>query len=282
MELSPQLESTEHRRDVRYRRLPQLRLRSPEQAVEFVNDVGFCFLFPQKGVEMPSLWEAICGVSRPVPIHHDDRALGYAWHWKDELPCHGLVYYGKLLRKKPTFVSLDLLPYFYALSDNYGELDDYLEEYEDGTLSEEARRVYKALLTRGALPTSHLRVEAGLAGKSNASRFNRAVVELQVGLKIVKTGISDQSSWRYCYVYDLLLRRWPDLPERARKITRREARRVLVARYLDNAIEVDQTRIYRLFHGLGGTRDEWRVASPSTGRSSRSRRGSGQVGSGEA
>ena len=246
---------------MRYRRLPQLRLRNPEQAVEFVNDVGFCFLFPQKGVEMPSLWEAICGVSRPVPIHHDDRALGYAWHWKDELPSRGLVYYGKLLRKKPTLVSLDLLPYFYALSDNYGEQDDYVAEYEDGTLSEEARRVYEALLTRGALPTSHLRREAGLAGKSNASRFNRALVELQVGLKIVKTGISDQSSWRYCYVYDLLLRRWPELPETARNITRREARRILVARYLDNVIEVDRTIIHRLFHGLGGTRDEWRVAS---------------------
>lgn len=242
---------------MRYRRLPHLKLRSPSQAVEFVNDLGFCFLFPQKGVEMPSLWEAICGCSRPVPVHHDDPKLGCAWRWKDDLPSCGLVYYGKILRKKPTFVSLDLLPYFYALSDNYGELDDYLAEYEDGTLSEEARRVYKALLTHGALPTSHLRREAGLAGKGNASRFNRALVELQVGLKIVKTGISDQSSWRYCYVYDLLLRRWPDLPERAREITRREARRVLVARYLDNVIGADHKMVHRVFGRLGGTTEEW-------------------------
>ena len=255
------VDSVEHLRDVRYRRLLHLRVRSPEQAVEFINDVGFCFLFPQKGVEMPSLWEAICGVSRPVPIHHDDHALGLAWHWKDDLPSRGLVYYGKMLRKKPTFVSLDLLPYFYALSDNYGELDDYLTEYEDGKLSDEARRVYEALLTHGALPTSHLRLEAGLAGKSNASRFNRALVELQVGLKIVKTGISDQSAWRYCYVYDLLLRRWPNLPERARTITRGEARRTLVARYLDNVIAADGDMMLRVFRSLGGTVDEWRVAS---------------------
>jgi len=255
MELPPQPESTE------YHRLPHLKLRSREQAVEFVNDVGFGFLFPQKGVEMPSLWEAICGCSRPVPVHHDDRELGLAWRWKDDLPSRGLVYYGKLLRKKPTFVSLDLLPYFYALSGSYGELEDYLIEYEDGRLSEEARRVYEALLIHGALATSHLRRQAGLAGESNRSRFNRALVELQVGLKIVKTGISDQSAWRYCYVYDLLLRRWPDLPDRAQRITRAEARRTLVAKYLDNVVAVDREMIYRVFRDLGAVGEEWRVAS---------------------
>jgi hypothetical protein len=100
----------------RYRRRPDLRLRTPQQAVEFVDDVGFCFLFPAKGIEMPSLWEAICGESRPLPRHHDDRELGCAWRWKDDLPSRGLVYYGKLLRKKPMLISLELLPHFSALS----------------------------------------------------------------------------------------------------------------------------------------------------------------------
>src|SRR5574342_157500 len=37
------------------------RLSRSEQAVQFVNDVGFCFLFPIQNVEMPSLWDAIAG-----------------------------------------------------------------------------------------------------------------------------------------------------------------------------------------------------------------------------
>jgi len=232
---------------LRYRRRPHLKLRTPEQALEFTNDVGFCFLFPAKGAEMPSLWEAICGQSRPLPIHHDDRELGYAWQWKDELPARGLVFYGKLLRKKPMLVSLDLLPCFYALSENYGDLDDYLLEYQDGKLSEEAKRVYEALLEHGALPTSHLRRKAGLGGKGNAGRFDRAILELQLGLKIVKTGISDANAWRYCYVYDLLLRRWPDLPKRAEAISSEEAMRTLLLTYLHNVGAARMEDVLRLF-----------------------------------
>lgn len=231
----------------RYRRRPDLRLRTPQQAVEFVDDVGFCFLFPAKGIEMPSLWEAICGESRPLPRHHDDRELGCAWRWKDDLPSRGLVYYGKLLRKKPMLISLELLPHFYALSENFGSLEDYLTEYEEGRLSEEAKRVYEALLTHGALPTSHLRRRAGLSGKDNAPRFDRAVLELQVGLKIVKTGVSDANAWKYCYVYDILQRHWPDLPERAAAIARDEAMRTLLLKHLRNAGLMTVKNVMRLF-----------------------------------
>ena len=227
-------EAIEQWRDRRYRRRPELRVRTSEQALDWVNDVGLCFLFPDQRVEMPSLWEAICGQRRPLPVYHDDRELGYTWQWKDDLPSRGVVFYGKLWRKKPMLISLELLPHYYALSENYGDVDDYLIEYEEGRLSEEARRVYEALMERGAMPTSHLRRRAGLAGKEDAARFDRAIVELQLGLKIVKTGISDANAWKYCYVYDLLLRRWPDLAERAKVIATDEARRTLVLRHVHN------------------------------------------------
>ena len=224
-----------------------MRLRNSQQALAFIEDVGFCYLFPVRGVEMPTLWEGICGESRELPHHHDDRELGYAWDWKDELPSRGVVYYGKLLRQKPTLVSLELLPYFYALSENYGEIDDYLIEYEDGKLSEEAKRVYEALLRHGPLPTSHLRRHAGLQGKVSAPRFDRTIRELQVGLKIVKTGISDANAWGYCYVYDVLLRRWPDLPAKAFAIPTRDAKRTLLLRYLKNVAVATVADAARLF-----------------------------------
>lgn len=240
-------EQVESWRDTRYHRRRDVRLRSSQEALRFVNEVGFCFLFPARGVEMPSLWEAVCGERRPLPMAHDDVELGYAWNWKDELPAHGLVFYGKLVHKKPTLVSLDLLPHFYALSENYGDIEDYLLEYQDGKLSEEAKRVYEALLEHGALPTSHLRRKAGLDGKGNAPRFDRAIRELQLGLKIVKTGISDANAWGYCYVYDVMLRRWPDLNRRADAIPTQEAMRVLLRTYLRNTGATTLADVARLF-----------------------------------
>jgi len=228
-----------------------LRLSRMGQAQDFINAVGLCFLFPDRRVELPSLWEAICGERRPLPARHDDAALGLAWNWKDELPTRGLVYYGKLLARKPTFVSLPLLPCLYALSENLGELDDYLAEYSDGRLSLDAKRVLEALIEHGPLPTSHLRRRAHLAGKANASRFDRAIAELQQGLKIVKTGISDANAWRYCYIYDLVLRRFPDLAEHAADIPRSTARVTLLRQYLWIVGASSAAEIQRLFGWSG-------------------------------
>jgi hypothetical protein len=103
------------------------------------------------------------------------------------------------------------------------------------------------LLQDGALPTSHLRRRAGLDGKGNAPRFDRAVRELQLGLKIVKTGISDANAWGYCYVYDVVLRHWPDLARRAGAIPSPEAMRVLLLTYLRNVGVGTVAGVIRLF-----------------------------------
>src|SRR5262245_17457993 len=118
-------------RDDHFRRRPARKVRSEAEGLAFLNDVGCAFLFPQAGVVLPSLWEAINGRERAIPHHHHDHALSLTWTWKDSLPAARAIWYGKLIRGKPTFVSLDLLPAFYALSSNFGELDDYKEQYAD-------------------------------------------------------------------------------------------------------------------------------------------------------
>ena len=242
------LDQVEALRDLRYHRTPSLRLHNEDQALEYVDKVGFCFLFGDQDVEIPTLWAAITGSRRDVPSDHFDADVGRTWEWKDSLPVRGLIYYGKLLRAKPTLVSLGLLPCFYALSPNYGELDDYLEQYRDGLLSLEARNVYEALLKEGAMATSRLRQVVGLpGGGANARRFDRALAELQVGLQIVKVGISDANRWGYAYVYDLFLRRFPTVPALARTITRRDAMGKLLSVYLHNVIVQSEAVTQRLF-----------------------------------
>jgi hypothetical protein len=228
----------------RYRQHPDLRVQSEGEALAFLDDVGLCLLFSAKGAELPSLWGALCGENRPVPRHHDSRELGLAWRWKDTLPVAGKVLYGKFLRKRPVFISLDLAPFFYALSPNYGDpAQDYLDDYHDGRLSVESKQVYETLLEEGALPTSRLRREAGLAGKTNATRFDRALAELQMDFRIAKVAISDANRWGYCYVYDLLPRHFPGVVEAARTISGRQARETILLRYLRTVVAATPAQV---------------------------------------
>ncbi len=52
-----------------YRR--KRRLATVDQAIKFVQERGFVFFWPIKGVEFPSLWTAVAG-NRPVSNEHDD------------------------------------------------------------------------------------------------------------------------------------------------------------------------------------------------------------------
>ena len=242
-------ETLQAARAERYRQHPHLRVRTKDEALDFLNDVGLCLLFSANNIELPSLWGVLCGEDRPLPSHHDNRELGLAWRWKDELPIAGKVLYGKFLRRKPVFISLDLAPNFYALSPNYGDpAEDYMQEYLDGRLSVEAKQVFEVLLEKGASPTSRLRREAGLAGKANASRFDRALAELQMDFRISKVAISDANRWGYCYVYDLLPRHFADAVEAAQAITGKQAREVILLHYLRTVV-ASTTREVRMLFG---------------------------------
>jgi len=234
------------RRNHIYHRTPERRLRNEQDALAFINEVGFCFLFSSEGSEMPTLFEAIVGQPTDWTAAHDYET-GLAWTWKDSLPIARKCFYGKLLRGKPVLVSLDLFPYFYAISENYGDLDQYLEEYQDGKISLAAKQIYEALLYHGAMPTSELRRKANLAGKDNARAFERGLVELQVGLKITKTAISEANRWHYCYVYDLLPRWLPEQVAKGLAIKSREAYPVILRQYLRNVIISTPADIARLF-----------------------------------
>jgi len=242
------LEALRAARAERYRQRPDLRVQTEEEALHFLNEVGLSLLFSAKEIELPSLWGALCGEDRPVPAQHDDPELGMAWQWKDTLPVAGKVLYGKFLRKRPVFISLDLAPYFYALSPNYGNpAEDYQQDYLDGRLSVEDKQVYEVLLDQGALPTSRLRREAALGGKSNASRFERALTELQMDLRITKVAISDANRWGYCYVYDLLPRHFAEVVRRAETITGRQAREMILLRYLQTVVAATPQQVRSLF-----------------------------------
>ena len=245
---SPRKQDLLRARQARYRRRMDLRVTTPDEAVQFVAAVGFCFLFPIQGIEMPSLWDAIAGrVVEVLPLH-----TGYeierTWGWKDALLNQRRWYYGKLIRGKATLAALDFLPYFYALSRNYSDYEsDYLDEYREGLLSAEAKTIYETLLEKGALNAVQLRKEARLSAESSKSRFERALTELQTGLKVLPIGIAEAGAWRYAFIYEILPRWLPDVAVRARSITREQARRAILHRYLQNVVFAAPRDIARIF-----------------------------------
>jgi hypothetical protein len=229
-----------------FRLSPGLRLDTLTAALQFVNERGFIHFWPIKGVDLPSLWTAVAG-PRPVADQHDDPGH-VTWGWKDDMLDKRQWYYAKLLRGKATIVALDVVPYFYALSENYGDPEhDYLQQYEDGLLSQPARVIYEAILHKGPLDTVNLRRKIHMTSKSSNSPFERGLVELQRDLKILPVGVARTGAWRYSFIYELVHRYYPNLPGQARAITRKAARQKLVRLFLDSVGAATASDVRRLF-----------------------------------
>ena len=210
-----------------------LRLQNVDQAVNFVNERGFILFHPAKDVLIPSLWVATAG-ERPVPNEHDDPGH-ITWEWKDTMLDKKVWYYARLLNKRMSILSLSMVPYFYALTPNYGDWkQDYLEQYEDGVLSYECKMVYEALLFNGPMNTLDLRDKAGLWGSQNQSRYTKALNQLQEEMKILPVGIAEAGRWKYAFIFDIAARYYTDLSASAGRIKLREARASILEKYLHN------------------------------------------------
>jgi DNA glycosylase AlkZ-like len=229
-----------------YKSLPELRLSTREQAVNFVNERGFIFFWPISGIVLPSLWVAVAG-DRPVADAHDDPGH-ITWGWKDELLGQRQWYYAKILRKRGTMISLEAVPYFYALSENYGAYEeDYLTQYEQGHLTQEAKIVYETILDNGAMDTVALRKAAHLSSRENESRFNRALADLQADFKLAPVAVTQAGGWHYAFAYDIVARHYPDIAEQAHNISEDEAHLKLSELYLRSVGAVQVGDLSKLF-----------------------------------
>lgn len=248
-------ENLESYRASTFRLRPELRLESKEDALRFVNERGFVYFWPIKGVVCPSLWAAVVG-NRPVADKHDDPGH-VTWGWKDEMLGKQQWYYAKVLRGKATMIALDIVPYFYALSENYGDPEhDYLQLYEDGLLSREAKVIYETLLHEGPLDTVRLRRVIQMTSKASNSPFERGLVQLQRDFKILPVGVAQAGAWHYSFIYEVVHRHYLDLPVQARPISRRAAREKLATLYLAAVGAATAADVRRLW--------QWKTRQPVT------------------
>jgi uncharacterized protein YcaQ len=242
-QLSDDLIQTYRAKTFRY--LPDKKLTNLHEALEFVEERGFIYLWPIQGVDLPSLWAAVAG-PQPVAAEHDHPGH-VTWGWKDEMLDKRRWYYGKLLRRKSTIVSLQVLPFFYALSSRVDEIDDFDLAFDEGKLTHEARSVAQVLLMQGSQNTIQLRRLAHLSSKSSKSRFDKALSDLQRGLWILPIGVARAGAWRYAHVYELLDRWLPETAQKARRISSEEAQTHLTGKYLDGVGVSDTKEVAKLF-----------------------------------
>ena len=239
------LEKLDKHRARTFRLPPSPRVTSPKAALDFIKERGFIYFWPIKGIDLPSLWTAVAG-NRVVADKHDDPGH-ITWGWKDRALGKKTWYYAKILRKKATMISLDIAPYFYALSENYGSPEeDYLLAYDEGRLTQAAKQVYEVLLNEGALNTIDLRRAAKLAN-AKESEFNKALEVLQSDFKILPIGVSEAGAWKYSFIYEIVPRHYPDLPERARSIGEREGRTKLIELYFESVGAAQESDANKLF-----------------------------------
>jgi hypothetical protein len=225
--------------------LPSNRVSNPAEAQDYVNARGFIFFWLITGIDLPSLWTAVAG-ERSVSDNHDDPGH-VTWGWKDAALPKKIWYYGKILHRKATIISLEIAPYFYALTENYGSPEeDYLLAYEEGRLTQAAKQIYETLLDKGMLDTISLRKEARLLN-AKESAFNRALEDLQKDFKILPVGIAEVGAWKYAYRYDITARHMPELLEQARQIGEAEARQKLVGLYFASVGAAQLRDVTRLF-----------------------------------
>ena len=230
-----------------FRHASGLRVRSARAAGAFVDEVGVCSTFYRFPDGLACLWEAVVGRERPRwPRHsHHDAGIGLTWELKDTLPAARRCYYGKLVKRRPVLVALDLFPAFYALVRGRQRARDYAAEYRAGRMSATAKRLMDSFFRESPQYTRSLRAGTFMLEAGKTREFERAMAELQQGLWIVKTEERYEPS--FSYRWDLLERWLPEAAAEGRALGRAAAVDRVVARYLRGAVYSTPDRMARLF-----------------------------------
>ncbi|HVD30467.1 MAG TPA: hypothetical protein VNE19_01990 [Methylomirabilota bacterium] len=216
-------------------------VKTADALVRMVNDLGFCFAFTgESAYPIPAAFDHL-------DTRSDGRKWEWMWGWKDELAEKKRLYYGKLLVKKPTFVSMKMLPVFYATFGRAGDADDHLEDVRAGRLSEIARRVIEFLAVNGETQTKRMRSALGITSQEGKSDYAKAIEELQRLMYVARVRAVGEGREDYNYTYDLFVHRYPETVRAAERASSADAMTALLAHLLDLAGGVSEAKVTKLF-----------------------------------
>jgi hypothetical protein len=218
---------------------PAHRIPDPETAARFIERVGIATLFPASP-EVPNLFHAYTGDPDAPTSSEWDSPAGHVYGWRWDLGRQEAAFYSAIVRKRPTWVSWEVLPAILRLR---GELRTPDELFDLGALSANAYRIAQALEeSGGVLSTGDLRREAGFpTGKEHRAAYLKAVEELDTRLLLAKVFSRDDLDMRHA----LVAVRYPEHVEAAERLSREEALDRLLQTYLPHAVYAAPTVLGR-------------------------------------
>lgn len=164
--------------------LTKPKVTSITRAAAFIDDVGFCLLWPTRKQALPALWDIGSDRDRDdngeFEFGEDAERM---WGWKDELPKRGLAWYGHFIRGNKSFLSRALLN---ALYPREGSPSDH----KTLELSPLARRIADIIDASGPQSAAALREATDTRG----APFDRALKELGRALVITHLGVEEQGA----------------------------------------------------------------------------------------
>jgi hypothetical protein len=220
-------------------------LQTIEDARAFLEDVGFCLMYPRRPALLaPTFIGAFVGA--------DDRLPEWQHAFKDPRAAQATELMVRLLREKTAFeanvfeenngflVSASAFPYFYALM---GERNPK-QAPKGGArspYSQLAADAFAVIQREGALSKQKLLEKLG--GGVSTAALDKALAELWSKLRITRVDYkaSEGSVW------DLLHRWAPDAVKEGVGLSVPEALSALVSKYVDCVIAVDQSELDTFF-----------------------------------
>lgn len=133
---------------------------------------------------IPWNWNEAPPYETPVRWHTGDPETD-PWEWRIRvLEERDDIAYAKLFFNKGGYITKEWYPYFLAVRRGGRSL---AEEYEDGNISSLAKRIYEVITENEQIPL-HVTKQIGGFNKSDSSRFDRALVELQIKMFVTMCG----------------------------------------------------------------------------------------------
>lgn len=208
-----------------HRRSPRRHITNKRQAVRFVNEVGFCFVFRTGSADLPCLGESLGNLEIGSII-------------PDELD----AFHGRLLLRRPTLVSPEYLPYFFALADHR----EAVARAKSGksALGSTAHMIVENLRRKSPQSTHDLRQRITMSTGAGKGAFDLALVELQKRMLIAT--LAGQRS-RSSALWTPARKFYRGQAQKARRITVEEARRAILERHFRNQLVGTVADIRRLF-----------------------------------
>jgi hypothetical protein len=226
-------------RDRVHRRLKNRRISTRHDAARFLEEVGFCFVFDAGDVVLPSLGGAVDlgSTSKAAAAPRPSQ-----WLVKEFLPDERDAFMGRILLRRPTLVSLRLLPFFMALQMN--------ARRDPGTPSGRrqtgpaAHLILESLRKKSPQSTKELLERAMRGAAIGKSSFDLTLRQLQADFSVssvIERSGSHSASWA------LARRTFSKQIRKSHGISPEEARRAILEQHFRNQLVLTVTDIRHLF-----------------------------------